>query len=59
MPVLHCRTPYRYGHSVTRCGPNRDWLVVYGGMQSGGYTAEISSLAILRPYSGNNDGREV
>eukprot|EP00198_Chlamydomonas_reinhardtii_P000110 XP_001689445.1 predicted protein [Chlamydomonas reinhardtii] len=45
------KPPVRYGHSATRCGPDGGWLAVYGGMQAGGYAAEISSLALLRPFS--------
>ncbi|KAG2444353.1 hypothetical protein HXX76_001109 [Chlamydomonas incerta] len=52
------KPPVRYGHSATRCGPGGSWLAVYGGMQAGGYAAEISSLALLRPFSGELPGTE-
>ncbi|PNW88074.1 hypothetical protein CHLRE_01g013050v5 [Chlamydomonas reinhardtii] len=52
------KPPVRYGHSATRCGPDGGWLAVYGGMQAGGYAAEISSLALLRPFSGDLPGTE-
>eukprot|EP00195_Chlamydomonas_chlamydogama_P002182 CAMPEP_0202925138 /NCGR_PEP_ID=MMETSP1392-20130828/79339_1 /ASSEMBLY_ACC=CAM_ASM_000868 /TAXON_ID=225041 /ORGANISM="Chlamydomonas chlamydogama, Strain SAG 11-48b" /LENGTH=637 /DNA_ID=CAMNT_0049618899 /DNA_START=244 /DNA_END=2158 /DNA_ORIENTATION=+ len=41
--------PNRYGHSLTRCGLHQELAVVYGGMQSGGYCAELESLWVLRP----------
>lgn len=38
----------RYGHTVTRAGRDGELLIIYGGMQSGGYQGEIESLAVLR-----------
>ncbi|GAX81113.1 hypothetical protein CEUSTIGMA_g8547.t1 [Chlamydomonas eustigma] len=49
----------RYGHSITRCGANKDMLLVYGGMQSGGYYHEIESPSILRSAVRGSDSEDV
>jgi hypothetical protein len=48
----------RYGHSITACGPGHAWLLVFGGMQQGGYGGERNDVWVLRA-AGSVDGATV
>lgn len=46
---------YRYGHTLTRCGPEGELAVLFGGLMAGGYQAPLDTIAVLRRTPGAAD----
>lgn len=45
----------RYGHTLTRVGPEGDMALVMGGMTRGGYGGEVLEVAVLQQIAGSDE----